>query len=240
MQSTRNAKRMAKRHQDQHRTQRIGWLRPAVLGANDGIVSTASLLLGVAAANADHAAILVAGIAGLVAGAASMAAGEYVSVRSQTDIEKAEVEIERQHIEEEPEFEREELKAIYIARGLDAALASKVADQLMAHDALGAHVRDELGISETLRARPVQAAFTSAGSFATGAALPIVAAALSPDSGLLWIVFATSLLFLAFLGGLAAHAGGAPLSTAAMRVTFWGGIAMALTAGVGALIGAPA
>jgi VIT1/CCC1 family predicted Fe2+/Mn2+ transporter len=231
---------MAKRHhQDQHHTGRIGWLRPAVLGANDGIVSTASLLLGVAAANSSHQGVLIAGVAGLVAGAMSMAAGEYVSVRSQTDIEDAEVEIERKHIAAEPEYEKDELKSIYMKRGLDAKLAAQVAEQLMQHDALGAHVRDELGISDTLKPRPVQAALTSAASFAIGAAMPIFAAALVSETSLLiWVVSATSLAFLAFLGGLAAHAGGAPIGIGAARVTFWGAMAMALTAGVGLLFGA--
>jgi vacuolar iron transporter family protein len=231
---------MAKRHhQDQHHTGRIGWLRPAVLGANDGIVSTASLLLGVAAANSSHEGVLLAGVAGLVAGAMSMAAGEYVSVRSQTDIEEAEVEIERKHIAAEPEYEKDELKSIYVKRGLSAKLATEVAEQLMKHDALGAHVRDELGISETMKPRPVQAALTSASSFAVGAAMPILAAAfISEASLLIWAVSATSLAFLAFLGGLAAHAGGAPVVTGAVRVTFWGALAMAITAGVGMVFGA--
>ena len=229
---------MAVGYRELHRTGRIGWLRPAVLGANDGIVSTASLLLGVAAAHSTHSGIVVAGVAGLAAGAMSMAAGEYVSVRSQTDTEQAEVEIERRHLESDPEFELEELSTIYIKRGLDTALATQVAEQLMAHDALSAHVRDELGISETLKARPIQAALTSAASFAVGAALPLLTAATVAEASLLPMVSATSLAFLAFLGGLAAYAGGAPVVPGALRVTFWGALAMALTAGIGTLFGA--
>lgn len=229
---------MAVGYRELHRTGRIGWLRPAVLGANDGIVSTASLLLGVAAAHSTHSGILVAGVAGLAAGAMSMAAGEYVSVRSQTDTEQAEVEIERRHLESDPEFELEELSAIYIKRGLDTVLATQVAKQLMAHDALSAHVRDELGISEVLRARPIQAALTSAASFAVGAALPVLTAAMVAEASLLPMVSATSLAFLAVLGGLAAYAGGAPVAPGALRVTFWGALAMAVTAGIGTLFGA--
>jgi VIT1/CCC1 family predicted Fe2+/Mn2+ transporter len=222
-------------HQSEHRTERIGWLRPAVLGANDGIVSTASLLLGVATAQASHSGILIAGVAGLVSGAMSMAAGEYVSVRSQTDVEEAETEIERKHIAANPEYETQELAAIYVERGLDSTLADKVARQLMARDALGAHVRDELGFSDTLQPKPIQAAVTSALSFATGAALPLLTAALVPQDNLIPLVATTSLLFLAFLGGLAARAGGAPVINGAMRVTFWSALAMAFTAGVGLL-----
>jgi len=229
---------MAVRYRELHRTGRIGWLRPAVLGANDGIVSTASLLLGVAAAHSTHSGILVAGVAGLAAGAMSMAAGEYVSVRSQTDTEQAEVEIERRHLESDPDFELEELSAIYIKRGLDTTLATQVAKQLMAHDALSAHVRDELGISEVLRARPIQAALTSAASFAVGAALPVLTAAMVAEASLLPMVSATSLAFLAVLGGLAAYAGGAPVAPGALRVAFWGALAMAVTAGIGTLFGA--
>ncbi len=229
---------MARHHQEQHRTGRIGWLRAAVLGANDGIVSTASLILGVAAAHGNHTALLVAGVAGLVAGSMSMAAGEYVSVRSQADTEDADVEIERQHLESEPEYELQELAAIYVGRGLDQPLAMQVAKQLMKHDALGAHVRDELGISDAHRARPIQAALTSAASFAIGAALPLVPVALVADTKeLIWVISVTSLAFLAFLGGLAARAGGAPIARGAWRVTFWGAIAMAITAGVGTLFG---
>jgi vacuolar iron transporter family protein len=228
---------MSMAHQRQHRTGRIGWLRAAVLGANDGILSTASLLLGVAAANASHNGVLVAGVAGLVAGAMSMAAGEYVSVRSQADTEEAEVEIERKHLAAEPEFELEELKAIYVGRGLEPALAGQVARQLMQHDALGAHVRDELGISETLKARPIQAALASGASFSVGAALPLLCAMVAPEADLIWVVPLTSLVFLVFLGALAARAGGAPILAGALRVTFWGALAMALTAGVGTLFG---
>jgi VIT1/CCC1 family predicted Fe2+/Mn2+ transporter len=228
---------MAVRHKEWHRTDRIGWLRAAVLGANDGIVSTASLMLGVAAANANHSSVMVAGVAGLVAGAMSMAAGEYVSVRSQADSEQAALDMERAELKADAPGERRELTAIYVGRGLDPALARQVAEQLMAHDALGAHSRDELGISETLRARPIQAAFTSAGSFAVGAAMPLLAAAAVSASSLIPVVSAISLVFLAILGGLAARVGGASVKTGAMRVTFWGALAMGLTAGVGALFG---
>lgn len=228
---------MPLRHSERHRTDRIGWLRAAVLGANDGIVSTASLVLGVAAAQATHSSVMVAGIAGLVAGAMSMAAGEYVSVCSQADSEQAALNLERREIETDIHGEHRELTNIYVGRGLDPSLAKQVAEQLMAHDALGAHARDELGISETLRARPIQAAFTSAASFAVGAAMPLLAVAMAPESGLIPVVSATSLAFLAILGGLAAHAGGASETMGAMRVTFWGAFAMALTAGAGALFG---
>ena len=228
---------MALRHRERHRTDRIGWLRAAVLGANDGIVSTASLVLGVAASNGTHSSMMVAGIAGLVAGAMSMAAGEYVSVRSQADSEQAALGMERAEINADGKAEHQELAAIYVKRGLDAALAKQVAQQLMAHDALGAHARDELGISETLRARPIQAAFTSAASFAVGAAMPLLAAAIVPASSLIPVVSGISLVFLAILGGLAARVGGASVTTGAMRVTFWGALAMGLTAGVGALFG---
>ena len=225
------------RHREWHRTERIGWLRAAVLGANDGIVSTASLVLGVAAAHGTHGNVMVAGIAGLVAGAMSMAAGEYVSVRSQADSEQAALDTERAELEADDKGERRELTAIYVGRGLDPALAKQVAEQLMAHDALGAHSRDELGISETLRARPIQAALTSAASFAVGAAMPLLAAAAVSPSNLIPIVSGISLIFLAVLGGLAARVGGASVTTGAMRVTFWGVLAMALTAGIGALFG---
>jgi VIT1/CCC1 family predicted Fe2+/Mn2+ transporter len=231
---------MAMRHIERHRTDRIGWLRAAVLGANDGIVSTASLVLGVAAANATHDSVMVAGIAGLVAGAMSMAAGEYVSVRSQADSEQAALELERAELKADDPGERRELTAIYVGRGLDPALATQVAEQLMAHDALGAHARDELGISETLSARPIQAALTSAASFAVGAALPLLAVALVSGPRLIPVVSAASLVFLAILGGLAARVGGASVKVGALRVTFWGAIAMALTAGVGALFGTAA
>ncbi|MGZ5127596.1 MAG: VIT1/CCC1 transporter family protein [Burkholderiales bacterium] len=228
---------MALRHLERHRTERIGWLRAAVLGANDGIVSTASLVLGVAAAHATHGNVMVAGIAGLVAGAMSMAAGEYVSVRSQADSEQAALNLERTELEVDDPGERRELTAIYVSRGLEPALAKQVAEQLMAHDALGAHARDELGISKTLSARPIQAAFTSAASFAVGAAMPLLAVATAPASSLIALVSGTSLLFLAILGGLAARVGGASVRVGAMRVTFWGALAMGLTAGVGTLFG---
>ena len=231
---------MHSRHLERHRTARIGWLRASVLGANDGIVSTASLILGVAASHATRSAILVAGVAGLVAGAMSMAAGEYVSVHSQADTEKADIEREREELRTDDAGERRELAAIYKARGLDADLASQVADQLMAHDALGAHAQDELGITHALRARPVQAALSSAGSFAVGAALPLLIAALVPPFLVLWLVSATSLVFLALLGGVAARAGGAGVAAGAWRVTFWGALAMGITAGVGALFGVAA
>ncbi len=222
---------------ERHRIARIGWLRAAVLGANDGILSTASLMLGVATAHATHANVMVAGVAGLVAGSMSMAAGEYVSVYSQADTEKAEVELERTELDADDKGEHKELAAIYVARGLDPGLAKQVAQQLMAHDALGAHVRDELGISETLGARPLQAALASAGSFAAGAALPLLVTAMAPAAGLIPLVSGTSLVFLALLGGLAARAGGAGVVAGAMRVTFWGALAMGVTAGVGAVFG---
>ena len=228
------------RHAEIHRTHRIGWLRAAVLGANDGIVSTASLVLGVAAARADSQGILVAGVAGLVAGAMSMAAGEYVSVSSQADTERADLARESKELVASPEHEHAELTAIYVKRGLDAALASDVATQLMAHDALGAHARDELGISDSLSARPVQAALASAATFAVGAILPLLVVVLFPLSNLMWAVSGGSLLFLALLGSVSARAGGAPVISAASRVTFWGALAMALTAGVGALFGVAA
>ena len=226
------------RHLERHRTDRIGWLRAAVLGANDGIVSTASLVLGVVAAGATPQAVLVAGVAGLMAGAMSMAAGEYVSVHSQADTENAELERERREIELHPEAEHAELAGIYMARGLSPELARQVAAQLMQHDALGAHVRDELGISDALSANPVQAALASAASFAGGAALPLAVIALVPAQGLVAWVAVTSLLFLALLGAMAARAGGAGMLAGAWRVTFWGALAMAITAGVGALFGA--
>ncbi|MBU6236405.1 MAG: VIT family protein [Planctomycetes bacterium] len=225
-------------HPELHRTDRIGWLRAAVLGANDGIVSTASLVVGVAAASTNSSEILVAGVAGLVAGAMSMAAGEYVSVSSQADTENADLARERAELAANPEHELAELTEIYMKRGLEPSLASQVAEQLMKHDALGAHARDELGISETMSARPVQAALASAGTFAIGAAMPLLTAMLSPRSVLIPVVVATSVLFLALLGGFGAYAGGAPWLKAAVRVTFWGVLAMALTAGVGALFGA--
>ena len=227
----------ARRHRERHRTNRIGWLRAAVLGANDGIVSTASLVAGVAAAHATHADIVVAAVAGLVAGAMSMAAGEYVSVHSQADTEHADLERERKELTSDLQGERNELTALYVRRGLDQVLARQVADQLMAHDALAAHARDELGISDTIRPRPIQAALASAASFAVGAALPLVVAAVAPEAHLIPVVCATSLVFLAILGGVAARAGGARIGVGAARVTFWGALAMAVTAGVGALLG---
>ena len=231
---------MAAHRKERHRTGRVGWLRAAVLGANDGILSTASLVLGVAAANATHGNVLVAGGAGLVAGAMSMAAGEYVSVHSQADIEQADLKLERRELKTDDAGEHKELAAIYVARGLDPALAKQVAKQLMVHDALGAHARDELGISSALSARPIQAALASAGSFAVGAAMPLVVTAIAPAAGMIPLVSGTSLVFLALLGGLAARAGGAGVTVGAMRVTFWGALAMALTAGVGALFGTAA
>lgn len=228
------------RHTEEHRSHRTGWLRAAVLGANDGIVSTASLVVGVAAAGASAGSILVAGVAGLVAGSMSMAAGEYVSVSSQADTERADLARERKELEARPEHEHAELTGIYVKRGLDAELAAKVATQLMQHDALGAHARDELGISETLSARPVQAALASAVTFAVGAALPLLMAVLFPMSVMIGAVAASSLLFLALLGAVAARVGGAPVLLAAWRVTFWGALAMALTAGVGTLFGVAA
>lgn len=228
------------RHIEIHRTHRTGWLRAAVLGANDGLVSTASLILGVAAAGASPKAIAVAGVAGLVAGAMSMAAGEYVSVSSQSDTERADLDRERKELAADPEHEHAEMTAIYVSRGLDQTLASQVATQLMAHDALGAHARDELGISEVLSARPFQAAWASAGSFAIGAVLPLLVVLLAPASVLMWAVAGSALVFLAVLGYLAARAGGAPVVAGTVRVSFWGAMAMALTAGVGALFGVAA
>ena len=226
-----------RRHIERHRTQRIGWLRAAVLGANDGIVSTASLVLGVAAAGADAKGILVAGVAGLVAGAMSMAAGEYVSVSSQADTERADLARESQELAANPQQEHAELAAIYVKRGLDATLAAKVATQLMQHDAIGAHARDELGISEMLTAQPVQAALASAGTFSLGAALPLLVVLLFPAPLRMVAVAGGSLLSLALLGSLAARAGGASVGTAALRVTFWGALAMGITAGIGAVFG---
>lgn len=225
-------------HPEIHRTHRIGWLRAAVLGANDGIVSTASLIVGVAAAGSGRSSVLVAGLAGLVAGAMSMAAGEYVSVSSQSDTENADLERERSELATDWENEQAELAAIYVSRGLETGLASEVAAQLMGKDALGAHARDELGISESLSARPVQAAFASAGSFSVGAALPLMLVLFVPLSYLVWTVSLSSLAFLALLGALAARAGGSAVLASVARVTFWGALAMALTAGVGALFGA--
>lgn len=228
---------MPRSHSEKHRTERIGWLRAAVLGANDGIVSTASLVVGIAASHATRSAVLVAGVAGLVAGAMSMAAGEYVSVSSQADTEEADLNRERKELATDNEFEHDELALIYVGRGLEPDLAQQVATQLMAHDALGAHARDELGISEHLSARPVQAAFASAGSFAIGAILPLLTVLIAPESKLVIAVSGLSLVFLAALGIVSARAGGAPVLKSTLRVTFWGALAMALTAGVGALFG---
>jgi VIT1/CCC1 family predicted Fe2+/Mn2+ transporter len=226
-----------KKHLEMHRTNRVGWLRAAVLGANDGILSTGSLIVGVAAADANRHSVLIAGLAGLVAGAMSMAAGEYVSVSSQLDTERADLDRERQELATDPAGEHAELAAIYVTRGLDAALAGQVATQLMTKDALGAHARDELGISDNLSARPIQAAFASAGSFTVGALLPLLLVLVVPRGQLEWIVSGGSLLFLALLGSLAAYAGGSPVGRSVARVTFWGALAMALTAGVGAWFG---
>ncbi|KAA0889351.1 VIT family protein [Pusillimonas sp. ANT_WB101] len=225
------------RHSEHHRTHRTGWLRAAVLGANDGIVSTASLLLGVAAAGASTSTIVVAGVAGLVSGAMSMAAGEYVSVSTQADTERADLARESKELAANPHQEHAELKSIYVKRGLDESLATSVATQLMNHDALSAHARDELGISDTLAARPVQAAFASAATFAAGAAFPLLIVLMLPSAALMWGLAGSSLVFLALLGLLAARAGGAPVFPSVLRVTFWGALAMGLTATVGALIG---
>ena len=224
-------------HRESHRTDRIGWLRAAVLGANDGIVSTASLMVGVAAAHAARSELLVAGVAGLVAGAMSMAAGEFVSVSSQADTEQADLTRERAELAAQPAHEHQELAAIYVRRGLAPELAVQVAQQLMAHDALGAHAKDELGISVTLTARPVQAAFTSALTFAVGAAVPLLVALATPASLLVPAVAGASLVVLTALGALAAGTGGAPILRAASRVVFWGALAMGLTAGVGMVFG---
>ena len=227
-------------HTEAHKSHRVGWLRAAVLGANDGIVSTASLIIGVAAAGATLENILLAGIAGLVAGAMSMAAGEYVSVSSQSDTEKADLALESKSLEENFELEKEELAKIYESRGLGPVLAKQVAEELMAHDALGAHARDEIGILESVSAKPFQAAFSSAGTFTVGAALPLIVAWIVPETQIITLVAVSSLIFLALLGGLAAGAGGAAISVGAVRVTFWGALAMALTAGVGRMFGVAA
>jgi VIT1/CCC1 family predicted Fe2+/Mn2+ transporter len=229
---------MAKRHLESHLTNRISWLRAAVLGANDGVISTASLILGVAAAHASHGAIMTAGVASLVAGAMSMAAGEFVSVSSQSDMEKAATETERRELETDSVGEHKELANIYVKRGLTPELAKDVAKQLMAHDALDAHLRDELGISETLKARPLQAALTSAVTYASGAALPLLSVIVAPQTWLITVVSAVSLVTLTVLGGVAARAGGAGVVAGAFRVLIWGTVAMAVTAGIGALFGA--
>lgn len=225
------------RHRERHRMAHAGWLRAAVLGANDGILSTASLVLGVAAAHGTRSSVLVAGVAGLVAGAMSMAAGEYVSVHSQADTEQADLGRERAELRADDKGEHRELAAIYVSRGLDPSLAKQVAEQLMARDAIGAHARDELGMSEGLGARPIQAALASASSFAVGAVMPLIVSALAPEASLIVFVSGTSLVFLALLGVLAARAGGAKVTPSVLRVTFWGALAMGLTAGVGALFG---
>jgi vacuolar iron transporter family protein len=229
-----------RRHRERHYAERIGWLRAAVLGANDGIVSTASLVVGVAAANAARGEVLIAGVAGLVAGAMSMAAGEYVSVSSQADSEKADLDRERHELEQHEDLERQELAGIYVKRGLEPALAREVAVQLMEHDALGAHARDELGLTEVHTARPIQAALASAVTFAVGAALPLLIALSSPASAILPAVGGGSLLCLVLLGTLAARAGGAGIATGAARVALWGALAMAATAAVGSLFGVAA
>ncbi len=225
------------RHLETHRTHRIGWLRAAVLGANDGIISTASLVVGVAASNASRESVLVAGVAGLVAGAMAMATGEYVSVSSQADTENADLEREREELKTDIQAEHNELAAIYVQRGLKPDLADAVATQLMDHDALGAHARDELGISEVLNARPVQAAIASAATFTVGATLPLMSVLITPKPILGWSVSLTSLVFLAALGAIAAYVGGSGVFKSAARVTFWGALAMFLTAVVGSLFG---
>jgi len=234
---SRHARKPLQRHHETHRSERSGWLRAAVLGANDGLLSTAGLVVGVASADATRSAVLLAGFAGLVAGAFSMAAGEYVSVSSQADAEAADREIEKRELNEDPHGEREELVNIYRRRGLDAELATKVADQLTAHDALGAHLRDELGLTETLRARPLQAALTSAITFSVGAGLPLLAVALAPAAHIAPVVAAATLVSLGVLGAVAARTGGAPVVSGALRVLFWGALAMAATAAVGKLFG---
>jgi len=228
---------MIRRHTELHLVSRIGWLRAAVLGANDGIVSTASLIVGVAAASGPASAVLVAGVAGLVAGALSMAAGEYVSVSSQSDTEKADLARERTELASQPAFEHAELAQIYVQRGVEPDLARRVADQLMAKDALGSHARDELGISDATTARPIQAALTSAATFAVGAALPLLLVLVLPRSALIPVVAVASLVFLALLGAVGARAGAANVWRAMVRVAFWGALAMGLTAGIGALVG---
>ena len=229
--------RRAGLHAENHLVSRIGWLRAAVLGANDGIVSTASLIVGVAAATPNLNDVLIAGVAGLVAGAMSMAAGEYVSVSSQSDTERADLARERRELKDDPAFELDELAEIYVKRGIEKPLALQVAAQLMAKDALTAHARDELGISEITTARPVQAALASAASFTVGAAMPLLMVVVSPAGALVYFVSAASLVFLAVLGAIGAKAGGANILRATARVTFWGALAMALTAGIGKLFG---
>lgn len=228
---------MSPHHHETHRTHRIGWLRAAVLGANDGIVSTASLIVGIAASDATHNEIVLAGVAGLVAGAMSMAAGEYVSVSSQADTEQADLKRERKELDEDEQHEQKELAAIYVSRGLAPLLARQVAEQLMTHDALAAHARDELGISATGTAKPIQAALTSAATFAVGAVLPLLIVVLGPDTGLIMQVSSASLLFLTLLGTLAAYTGGSGVIRGAFRVAFWGALAMGLTAAVGSIFG---
>ncbi|MGZ5198607.1 MAG: VIT1/CCC1 transporter family protein [Telluria sp.] len=229
---------MPRAHRERHRLESIGWLRAAVLGANDGIVSTASLILGVASAHASHASIVTAGVAGLVAGAMSMATGEYVSVQSQADSEQAALETERHELRHNPEGEHQELAGIYVARGVDPALAKQVASQLMGHDALDAHARDELGISKTLAARPLQASLASALSFSAGAVLPLLVVLLTPHSVVVPVIVVASLAFLALLGGVAASAGGARVGRGVVRVTFWSALSMAVASAVGMLVGA--
>ncbi len=226
-----------RRHSEHHQVGRIGWMRAGVLGANDGLVSTASLIVGVAAAGTGRQAILVAGVAGLVAGAMSMAAGEYVSVSSQSDTEKADLARERRELDSEPEAELKELTGIYVGRGLDAKLARQVAEQLMARDALGAHARDELGISEISTARPVQAAMTSAATFSVGAILPLIVVVLCPPGRMVATVSLATLIFLAALGAVGAKTGGAAMLKPVVRVVFWGAMALAVTAGIGAVFG---
>lgn len=231
---------MPKRHREKHKLENVGWLRAAVLGANDGIVSISSLIIGVASSQASHHGILAAGVAGLVAGAMSMATGEYISVQSQADSEQAALDMERAELAENPTAEQHELASIYVSRGLDGPLAKQVANKLMQHDALSAHARDELGITETLSAKPLQAAFASAVSFSAGALLPLLVAVFSPHSHLIWMVALASLLSLALLGGIGAKAGGANVTKGVLRVTFWSALAMAATAGIGALFGTQA
>lgn len=228
---------MLTRHRELHKLENVGWLRAAVLGANDGIVSTSSLILGVAASHATHHSILVAGVAGLVAGAMSMATGEYVSVQSQADTESAALEKERTELRENPKGEHSELAHIYVERGLEPSLANQVAASLMAHDALAAHSKDELGLTDAMGAKPLQAAFASALSFAIGAALPLLVVVLAPHQSLIPVTVVTSLLFLAFLGGLAAAVGGASVMKGVIRVAFWSALSMAAAAGIGAMFG---